>query len=743
MGRKETVVPEVQEVLRGCSRRLLAKTLVTAVTVPVASYAVFSLTIFSFDARKYAVFLLAALTVVIPLVALCIALFYLVQKRLGREISAWLQETGESREAADARRAVELQRKVAWQSALHGILVSGGIFLAILLNVLFFGPRAGFDAFTSICYLTLGAVVAFTNYFITYFTSVEEMKPLLSLVLEKTSESGFHESLSLGWRVAFLCAAVLVLSLGASWTGFTYKAEERARLGEMEVISIGARGAAQRLERALAGPDPATPPPSSESLVQALEEARGEFFSGTGTLLLMDPEGVPIATSGGELPEELLLSALQEASANWGRAAYLVEGSRQYLVSLAPAGPGGMTLLYLRPYHSSLHPATGMGATLLILLLLVSATAAYLAHLLARNISGPVKQLIRACRRVGKGDLSFDLRPQSLDEIGELHSSYAQMLRSLRLTTGKLSETSAELTEGADHVASAAQDITASIEELNALLCQLNEQVEEENRRIADIEEAMRRTSAIIRAASERAASSLQISLEADSRAREGKEKSRDAARRIRDLAATLDSALRSLAELERSSELIGSTVEEIARIADQTDLLALNAAIEAARVREHGRGFAVVAGEVKKLAEESAVSAGRIRDAVSGIRSRVKETREIMESGVAGMLEGTEAVEAADISLGRLAEIVNEMATHSREVSELAELEVEESRKVEESLGFMRDFVSQNMEAYREISASAEQQAQAAQLLARTAEHMAQTAHRLEETLKALKASP
>ncbi|WP_301387116.1 methyl-accepting chemotaxis protein [Thalassolituus sp. UBA2590] len=175
---------------------------------------------------------------------------------------------------------------------------------------------------------------------------------------------------------------------------------------------------------------------------------------------------------------------------------------------------------------------------------------------------------------------------------------------------------------------------------------------------------------------------------EARSLVGEGEEVVGKNAQAISELATELSSAKAVMDRLAGDAEKVGTVLEVIKSISEQTNLLALNAAIEAARAGEQGRGFAVVADEVRTLAQRTQDSASEIDNMIAQLQAAADEAVSVIDQS---RVMSEESINRADMAKQHFGDIVNafgkitnktetiaatagEQATLSQKISDLAQ---------------------------------------------------------------------
>lgn len=135
--------------------------------------------------------------------------------------------------------------------------------------------------------------------------------------------------------------------------------------------------------------------------------------------------------------------------------------------------------------------------------------------------------------------------------------------------------------------------------------------------------------------------------------------------------------------QLSQQAEDIGSIMQVIEDIADQTNLLALNAAIEAARAGEAGRGFAVVADEVRKLAEKTMAATKQVGQAIVSIQRDSRRNSEATHRAVESVHESTELVQQSREALTGIVSMVEQTATQIQSIATAAEQQSASSQEI------------------------------------------------------------
>ena len=276
---------------------------------------------------------------------------------------------------------------------------------------------------------------------------------------------------------------------------------------------------------------------------------------------------------------------------------------------------------------------------------------------ITRMVTNPIGKIVGCINQLAGGDLTVRCELSGKTELVRLSESLNTMTGNLHTLVSMLSKISSNIQQ-------TSETVTRSSEKSSH---DMMDQSSETDQIVTAIEQLSVTAASVADISSEASITAEKMSKQA----KQSQHVVNSATVSIGKLASDVSNATEVINQLAVETNNIGSVLDVIRGISEQTNLLALNAAIEAARAGEQGRGFAVVADEVRTLASRTHQSTVEIQAMIQSLQTGAQEAVKVMSHGKEQAEESVNNGQVAVNELDQTTEAVVDINNYNHQIAE------------------------------------------------------------------------
>ena len=335
------------------------------------------------------------------------------------------------------------------------------------------------------------------------------------------------------------------------------------------------------------------------------------------------------------------------------------------------------------------------------------------SYVMRRELCTPIDKLRKTVEEIQQhSDLSIRFEVTNMDEIGKTGMAFNQMM--------------AQFSAIVQEVNGSCLELEAAVSRLVELMQQAKVGVETQQQATDQVAAAINQMAATVQEVAANTEQANKSAVDTKDAAIEGREIVESSKSESIILSELINKANDAIVGMEKGSNEIGSVLDVIRGISEQTNLLALNAAIEAARAGEAGRGFAVVADEVRGLAQRTQVSTEEIDSMINNLQTGTRQAVTLMAQG---NTDAQNVASQAEKASGALQVI-------TRQVNEISDLNTMIATSAEEQT-VVADEINRNVVSISDSSAST---TSAVEETVKASEDLLKSSHHLASLVKQFK---